>query len=298
MLSRRRLSIAIGPALLTALAALATTPLTRAAEPAPASTLWSWPEPWIVSHHDTAGENGISPLVTDRPGFTEATETVGAGRLQLESGYTYNYDGSQGRRDDHSFPELLLRLGLLEDWLEFRIAWNYASTRIGESTGTASTRGAQDLYLGAKVALTEQSGWLPAVTLMPHMTVPSGSDDYSADRILPGINLLYSWEWTDSLSLGGSTVAKRGTDETGEFIDMAQSVCISYGLTAAVGMYAEYFVLVPHGSDAPDIGVEHYLDAGFTFLLTPDLQFDFWGGTGLNDRAVDLSLGTGIAIRF
>jgi Putative MetA-pathway of phenol degradation len=56
-----------------------------------------------------------------------------------------------------------------------------------EETTTAS--GAQDLYLGVKLGLTEQHGWLPATVVIPQMTVPTGSAEVTARRVLPGVNV-------------------------------------------------------------------------------------------------------------
>jgi len=39
----------------------------------------------------------------------------------------------------------------------------------------STARRAQDLYLGAKLALTVQRQYLPAIALIPQMTVPAGS---------------------------------------------------------------------------------------------------------------------------
>ncbi|MFQ5990494.1 MAG: hypothetical protein ACE5K9_11330 [Candidatus Methylomirabilales bacterium] len=35
------------------------------------------------------------PLVTDRPDFTESTETVAPGRFQIEAGYTFSRPGTR-----------------------------------------------------------------------------------------------------------------------------------------------------------------------------------------------------------
>src|SRR6187401_2948654 len=113
------------------------------------------------------------PLVTDRPDFTEAATTVGQGVVQLEMGYTFTGDSSGGERTgNHSFPETLWRIGILADWLEFRIQWNYDVERTRGAQLSDTQWGADDLYLGFKIALTEQQGCLPEVAIIPQMTVP------------------------------------------------------------------------------------------------------------------------------
>jgi hypothetical protein len=47
---------------------------------------------------------------------------------------------------------------------------------------------------GVKLGLTEQHGWLPATVVIPQMTVPSGSAEVTARKVLPGVNLDFGWE--------------------------------------------------------------------------------------------------------
>src|SRR5262249_879773 len=63
---------------------------------------------------------------------------------------------------------------------------------VGEVTATAN--GTKALYLGGKRALTEQKGWLAATVVIPQMTVPTGSGEVTAGRILPGVNVDFGWE--------------------------------------------------------------------------------------------------------
>ncbi|MBY0513076.1 MAG: transporter, partial [Gemmataceae bacterium] len=54
------------------------------------------------------------PLASDRPDFTEASSTVGKGRVQLEGGYTFTRDHSgEVATTSHSYPEALLRIGMI-----------------------------------------------------------------------------------------------------------------------------------------------------------------------------------------
>ncbi len=137
------------------------------------------------------------PLVTDRPDFTESPSVVGLGVTQLEAGYTYTYtydSTTTGSTKSHSLPETLLRTGILADWLELRIGWNYAEetvTLFGTSRTLAT--GSEDLHLGLKFALTGQEGLLPEMGIIAQMDVPSGSTVFSAGETLSGVNWIYGW---------------------------------------------------------------------------------------------------------
>ena len=45
-------------------------------------------------------------------------------------------------------------------------------------------------------------------------------------------------------------------------------------------------------------GFGHYINGGFTYLITNDIQWDIRAGAGLNDAAEDYFIGTGLSIRF
>jgi hypothetical protein len=240
------------------------------------------------------------PLVTDRPDFTEASTTVGRGVAQFEFGYTYSYDGEDGvQTRGHSSPELLLRLGVLAEWLELRVAYNYGDIEEIPGLGpTTSASGSEDIYWGFKIGLTPQAGLLPEMALIPQMTVPSGDADITAGEVLPGVNWLYGWDVNEFISTGGSSQYNRSIDEStgspyGEF---AQSWTIGYSLSERLGAYTEWFVLVPDGADSAR--TEHYFNAGFTFLMSNDVQLDLRAGTGASRAADDYFVGSGMSVRF
>jgi len=248
---------------------------------------------WSSSPCFQGGPDLDAPLVTDRPDFTEASSTVGRGVAQLEIGYTFTHDDAMDTRS-HSFPEPLLRYGVLEDWLELRVGWNYAD----ETTNRLGVSGAEDLYLGFKIGLTPQEGILPEMALIPQMTVPTGASAFTANEVLPGANLIYGWEVNDFLSTAGSTQFNRAIDGGSgrTYTEWAQSWTVAYSLSDEWGAYTEWFAFIPDSADTAQ--TEHYCNGGFTFLLSDDVQWDIRAGTGLSDAADDFFVGTGLSLRF
>lgn len=256
----------------------------RACMPATLFNWWEAPQP--------LGELG--DIVTDRPDFTEASSTVGLGVAQLEAGYTFTLDGDD---QAHSWGEPLLRIGLFANWFEFRIGVTPVSqsSLVGPQRVTQS--GAEDLYLGAKIGLTPQEGILPELAIIPQMTVPTGGAAFTDGQVHPGANLLYSWGISDELSFGGSTQYNSAIDGlTDRYAEWAQSLTVGASLAEDVGAYAEWFAFFPHSADT--VKPEHYMNGGFTYLLSEDVQFDIRAGLGLNDEADDFFVGTGLSIRF
>jgi hypothetical protein len=238
------------------------------------------------------------PLVADRPDFTEATTTVGRGVTQIEFGYKYEYDeDGSDRTRAHSYPQMLLRQGIIVDWLEFRLGWSYLDEDTRTSGTDSNVAGSEDLYLGFKIALTPQENMLPETALILQMTTPLGVEGITADEVLPGINYIYGWELNDTFSFAGSTQANRAIDDTGEaYTEIAQSLVLGIGLTDDVGAYLEWYAFFPHSAN--NVLDQHILNGGFTYHWTNNLMFDIEAGVGLNDAAPDYFIGTGGAVRF
>ena len=250
---------------------------------------------WSYGTSFAGGPDLDAPLVTDRPDFTEASSTVGIGVAQLEVGYTYTFDNDgTDQTIGHSYPEPLLRLGILAEWLELRVGWNYAT----EAVNGVRTSGSEDLYLGFKIGLTPQEGILPEMALIPQMNVPIGAAAFTADEVQPGLNWIYGWVLSDFISTAGSTQFNRALDETTmtSYTEWAQSWTIAYSLAEQLGAYTEWYAFFPHSANtARD---EHYFNGGFTYLFGDNVQWDIRAGLGLNDAADDYFVGTGFTMRF
>ena len=243
-----------------------------------------------------AASSASRPLAADRPDFTETASTVGRGVLQIELGYTFGGDWSGGNSvQTHALGELLLRGGVAADWLELRVAVSPVTRVDSEGTGASDT-GIEDLYLGAKLELARQAGRIPALALVPQMTLPTGSTLFSGGRALPGVNLIYSWDVPGGLSLAGRTQVNLAVAEGDDsYPEWAQSAVAGAGLGTRGSAYGEWYAFLPMGADAPK---EHYFNAGLTWLTADDAQWDIRVGVGLNDAAEDFFAGVGTAIRM
>jgi hypothetical protein len=79
---------------------------------------------WSNKGNDAeTAEDADKPLESDRPTFSVGPSTIGRGRFQLESSYTYQQavDGDP-HKASHHLPELLLSYGLAER-LDFRFVF-------------------------------------------------------------------------------------------------------------------------------------------------------------------------------
>ena len=265
------------------------------------STLLSWP-----------GGDGESASAENRPNFTESASAVGRGAAVLETGYTYVRRSDADPTSIHSFGEPALRVGGVADWLELSVASTYVVEDAAGEPGAAD--GARDLYLGAKIALTPQSGFLPKTAIIPQMLVPTGADAFSGREALAGAAFVYGWQVTEDLSVAGGTQANRarngsspasitgfgfnpdaqpGDGDRGAYTEWTQSLVVGAALTERVGAFGEYVGFYPTGVD---LRGEHYLLGGGTYQLTDTTKLGLRYGVGLNDAAADYFVGPTLSI--
>jgi len=245
------------------------------------------------------------PLVTDRPDFTESALTVPRGRFQLESGYTYTYDSGDGvERQEHVYPEFLLRYGIVDD-VELRLTW-FGHTHTEERSSQRNDAGRRvnitdrddsgsDLGVGFKFHLLDQDGLVPDFGVIVDATFPTGSRNQSANDVVPFVGLLWAYDLDEKWALAGNVNFAVSRSETGRYFETSSSVSLGYAITDRLGTYVEYFGFYPSDRNNAD---SHFANGGFTYLITNNFQVDVRVGMGLNDEADDFFTGAGFAIRF
>jgi hypothetical protein len=260
--------------------------------------------PWQV-HADSTGPLGYGSaehqysLESDRPDFTEGSSTVTAGHLQIEGGYSYVYnDNSEGRSESHTLPLLLLRAGIKDD-LELRIAWEGYTNQSLRSDGQSEfvSQGGTDFSVGIKHRMYTEEGALPDISFIAELGIPAGAKATTADEVEPALKLIWAHSLPGDFSLAGNINFSGPVEDSQRFFETAASIALAVPLNATIGTYVEYFGFYP-GRDAPERSSMNFLNGGFTYGVTENLQLDVLAGFGLNDQADDFFTGLGFALRI
>jgi len=230
-------------------------------------------------------------LVSDRPDFTEATALVDRGHVQVEAGSTFSRE-TETRVASHG--EVLMRAGLSRR-LELRVAGN---SFVQERNDEFQQSGVQDASLGVKMRLfdaPESRSWRPEVSVIAHSTVPTGARIYRSQRAQPEVKVLTAWSLTDRLAFSSNFNVGRPYDGVRSFTEYAGSGSLGFAATGRIGVYAEAFAFAPQ--DGSKV-VSKYVNSGFTFLFSPDVQLDVRGGVGPRSSANrDYFAGVGLVVR-
>ena len=222
------------------------------------------------------------PINTERPNFSSSPLALPTGFWQIEAGYQYTRNLGSNRSKEHTLPNALLRFGFHER-LELQLNWSGYKRMI---SGGAETKGLEDASLGVKWQVNRADAAV-VVGLFAGISLPVGDREFTSDNYDPEFGIF----WTHSGRLDWFGTAK--LSESGNRYKLENAVGIDLSLAQKTGAYIEYKGSFPEGQ-----GPAHDLNFGVTWLLANDLQVDLNGGLGLNKRASDYFVGTGIAYRF
>ncbi|MFD2822418.1 transporter [Lacinutrix iliipiscaria] len=234
-----------------------------------------------------------SPLTTDRPDATEASSTVGKGVFQIETGVLYDaFEDQNVKSENYTYNTTLLRYGIL-DHLEFRLGWDFVegTTTINGNKLNDVTSGFSPLLLGLKIDIAqEKNGW-PEIAFIGHIfPLFTASQDYRPESTAVDFRFSMSHTLSEKSSLGYNLGGEWGNDSPEA--SAIYTLAYGYSISDKFGMYAELYGDFPEDNKA-----NHYWDAGLTYLVSNDLQFDIYAGTSIT-KGQDILVGLGLSYRI
>lgn len=233
-------------------------------------------------------------IATDRPDQSEGSSTIPHKTFQIETGFVWqgNKTNIEETRDLNYF-NTLVRYGILENF-ELRALFNYTDVNYSPLDGGADTsfRGFVPLALGTKIGVTKQKGAIPELAIVATITIPNtGSKDFDILNMASDFRFALGWAITDRISAGGNIAAQWNTIVPGGSGFYTAVVGIS--ILSWMNGFVEIYGWLPE-DNLPD----HRFDAGFTFPVKKNLQFDVSGGVGLSEISPDYFINTGVAWRI
>ncbi len=236
-------------------------------------------------------ETGIlnHSISVSRPSFSAPPTTLEPGHWQLEAGFQYSENDDKGvDTDTATLPFLFLRRGL-SDRLEANVFW---SGYTDQESNTGDANGASDLTLGLNYHLSDVDSPLQ-VGVSANLSLPVGSDDFSSNDVDPGLGLAWSYATGGRLGWFGTFVVNSVTQDKERASTLGAAIGSSYTVNEKVSAYVEYF-----GVHSDSDNSTHSINGGLGYLLSKDIQFDVYGGAGLNHAAADYFMGAGLAWRY
>lgn len=236
------------------------------------------------------------PIATDRPDFVESSDTVGAGRWQLETSVAWERDREPGVVATTWSTPTLLRVGVGAQW-ELRVetdGWQHARVA-GDAAGSASGMG--DLSLGAKYHIAHAGPAGASMAWLLHADLPSGAEVFAGRGIRPSLRLTAEWDLPHGSGLGVMAGVVHDNDADGRRFDAGiLAMTVGHAFTPRLRGFAEIagqqLAARAHGGNVVTF------DTGATWLLDDDTQLDVAANVGLSSPAPDRALTVGWSRRW
>jgi hypothetical protein len=243
-------------------------------------------------------------IETDRASFTPAISTAPIGRMIIESGYSFI--ANRNLPSEHSYPELMLRFGLSER-IELRFGWN---NQIGGGSSIVSPMQVQEgmaaassnlnglayengfLY-GTKLRLVDQSGWIPANTVIVQGFSPSFGD---TKKTQVQVTYAVGWELAPRMRLDTALRYATEAELTDNWATWSPSVVFRAPFAERWSASGEYFSVIPQGQVGGH--TQNFTGSGLQFLVTPDAQLNLRIGTGVGSASPRIYVTVGFGLAF
>ena len=218
--------------------------------------------------------NSDNALTPDRPGFTNGSDTVAPGRIQVELGVARTkVAAANGGAQATDAPQALIRTGL-NDKAELRLTlpdyvWPSGS-RSGFSNGS----------VGIRYKFYQSKDGNTKLAFTPSLSVPVRSAVTSSGHVDPVLSLNGQTTSGARWGLSSNLILSYPTQNGGRVTDYTATGAVTYTLTSQLSVYGDYYYDAPVGSAPSPIA-----DGGFTYKAAKNVQLDIETGRGLGGAA-------------
>lgn len=231
----------------------------------------------------------VKDISTDRPDQSNTPLLIPQGALQIETGFLVETENKLlTHQRNYTYNNTLLKFGINE-YFELRLNTLYQGSIT--TSDVKPIHGFGPLSVGMKIKLSEGKGMLPKASLITHINLRSGTIDFRPSYISSDITLACSHDLNDRCTITYNGGVK-WNGESPEAIAL-YALSLAYTITTRVALFTESYAFFQE-RHKPD----HRADAGITYKLAPQIQYDLSGGIGLTKNAPDYFISTGLSIRL
>ena len=228
----------------------------------------------------------ISP---DRPDFTDSSQVVGHGVLQIETGVRREHSDRDSR--EISAPNLLARFGIGPRF-EMRFAADgYISQVVRTPVGEVHTNGHSDITVGAKLKVVDGAAAGFDISLQPFVSFPTASNGLGSDGHDPGVKLGWERDLPHDVGISGNVNVTSSSDSGGRTWTRELSVSVDKAIGPAWGGFGEIYGALHDGQ------CDCAIDTGLLHTIGANSQIDIEAGRRVSGDAPRWFVGAGFAVR-
>lgn len=231
----------------------------------------------------------------DRPGFATPTNVLQRGTAQVEGGVSFAVDRDGNvRQKTLTCGNTLIRIGV-GGGAELRIGEDgFLLARTNGIVSQETTVGWSDLSLGAKIAVVNQGRLLPAVSLLPSISVPSGYKAFTSSTYDPSLGVAWLKTLPGGTSLGGTFTGMVVSGEQAWQVRYTSATSVQVPAPKSLAGYVEIYAVSSAGAGK---GRTLISDAGVSRNFGANLQIDIEAGRQLSRGAPCWFFAAGFALR-
>lgn len=228
----------------------------------------------------------MDPIQTDRPDQTETPYLVPKNKFQIETGLSFQRENLNTNKT-YTFPSTLWKYGINKN-MELRVI-----TEITNEIDSANkTFGLNSVYLGTKIRISEENGWLPKTAIIGHICIPNvATSNLKTKYYAPEFRFTMQHTLSDKLTLSYNIGSEWNTENL--VPTLIYTFATGYVLSEKIASYIEIFGFAPNNEKS-----NHNLDGGFTYLINDNFMLDLSSGIGISINAPKYYLALGFSFRI
>ena len=246
-----------------------------------------------------AAAGGAAPICTDRPAKANATCTVPAGKMQLESTLAgWSLTEAQGTRSTLvSIGSTVVKLGVTgRSDLQVGLT-PYARLTVRDGGSHSRLSGFGDVVVRYKQRLTSDDREVQ-VAAVPFVKLPTARRGLGNDKVEGGMAVPVSFALSGpvTMTLGPEVDLLADSDGRGRHVAIVNLVNVAAPVVPRLTLAAELWSNV--NFDPAGTVKQASADAALTYAVSEDLQLDAGSNLGLTKDAPDLEVYIGTSVRF
>lgn len=241
---------------------------------------------FLLSFSVLVAQESEFTISADRPGMATGVDILPFKKVQFETGFQWDYSGTSAI----TLPTAMLRFGL-SDFAEFRLQYDGTLT---ENLGAPWNYSVEPLTIGTKIKVLESGQYVPAISFMANLAIPSTTELAHTMHVAPSLYLLFQNDITDWFNVGYNV----GVEWNGEDAIPATflAICLGFGITDNFGAFLEsYNYFTRYDLSTGKTAVDANLDFGFNYIVHPRVQLDLYTSFNCQNPKSYSNIGLGIA---
>ena len=254
--------------------------------------------PRTARAQSSSAPSGEDVITADRPGIADGSQTIGRGRIQLETGAQLERHDEEGLRSRDVFVPALLRVGIAGAW-EVRVEGDTASWMTLEPKGVraTTTAGVAPTSVGIKYAFSGTRGDERRFSTgaIARVFPPSGSGPFRADRTSCDVMFVADWNLSEHWSINPNVGAARYASSSGGVFGTALgALTLSYAPNQAWNPFVDVGLQSAADAGAPASVI---VDGGIGWIVRRNLQLDVSVGEGVHGPGPRPFVAAGVSVR-